>query len=371
MSTQKIIYWNKSRDEADQKCPRLTYWNEFCCGTGVESDGGAFDLAFGQWWHEAAAKIMNGEGVEAAAAEAVENISKLHTLMAPPVLTPEWDVRCAEHRRLMWMLVMLFPESPLVRDVMANHTIVGVEHEIAYTEDRGDYRMVFSAKPDLLTREKKSGKLVYIEFKTTGFFTANYWKPYKRSPQLMGASLAVEQNYGEPLGWVVVQPILKGSEYKDVWDSPTTYLWRNVVGPSVRWSLKRPQSWSGWERVSTEEVGLANAANTLRFLGAVPMLFPEAPPIYVNTDTVNDWWEQRCRRRIQLEEANQRGIDADILASVFPQNFSQCEPMIGRSCDMLNCCWIQHVGADPLNHGFVQKVPHSMFDPRRVNEENE
>lgn len=368
MENQTVVYFNKSRDDIDQKCHRACYWNELALTTGIEPATGAYELAFGEWWHDAVAKLLLGESVEAAAAHGCKQLQAVQEALTPDPAPPGWDLRCREHQLLMNTLITLFPTSALMRDIRSHYDIVAVEQEISFREPRGDYELVFSAKPDVLTRDRRNGKLVYVEFKTTGFYREGWFKPYKRSPQLFGAALAVEQHYGETLDHVIVQPINKGSAYKDQWDSPACYVWRNVQGPSVKWSLKRPSSWAGWEKVFVGELEWGPALQVLEGLGASAILYPEAPPIYVNHEVVQEWWEQRVRRRLAIQDAVERGITEDELSSVFPQNFSQCEPMMGRACDFVNCCWIQHVGMDPLNHGFVQKTPHSQFDPRRTND---
>lgn len=365
-----MVYFNKSRDECDQRCHRACYWNEWALGTGIEPVAGAYELAFGQWWHEGAAEVLGGVDPLEAATSVVNHLREVQQLLAPQALTPGWDLRCTEHQALMFALVALLPESKLFKDLSANYAVVDVEREIAFHEYRGEYKVVFSAKPDVLVRRLSDQKLVYIEFKTTGYFKDGWFKPYKRSPQLLGASLAVQQCYNEPLDHVIVQPINKGSAYKDVWDSPACYLWRNMMGPVTKWSIKRPTAWTGWEKVSAADVGWDQWSRVLLELGAQDILFPEAPPIYVSPSVIDGWWEQRCRRRLQMAEADARGIDEDVLASVFPQNFSECEPMMGRACQYLNACWIDHVGADPLAHGFAQKQSHSAFDPRRVEKDD-
>jgi hypothetical protein len=185
----------------------------------------------------------------------------------------------------------------------------------------------------------------------------------------LGAAKAIRANYPDELDYILVQPALKGSAYRERWDSPLLCLWQNLMGTTTKWSVKRPTAWANWNQTACWEHPPEFWLAKLIELGVPDMIYPTAPPIYPNEEMIENWWEQRARRRIQIREAQLRGLDEDTLISVFPQNFSQCEPLIGRACNYLNCCWIPHVGANPLAHGFEKKSPHSSFDPLKVAEE--
>lgn len=363
MST--VIYFNKSRDETDQKCARACYWNEVWGSTGIEPVESGYALAFGQIFHTAVHGLAIGQPVDTVAETALRELGAILDFLGEATDAASPNSIKDEQLLLMKALIYLFPDSFVANYIRHECEVMDAERDIAYRESRGEREILFSAKPDLLVKEKATGRVVYIEYKTTGYFKEGWFRPFTRSPQLFGASLAVRQTYGLPLDHVIVQPVNKGSSYKGKWDSPLVYLWHDAVSSGhSNWSAKRPSYFKGWERVYAGDYDWDTWLALLKAVGAAEIVYPKAPPIYVHAAIVENWWEQRVRRRLAIADAVERGIDEDVLISTFPQNFAQCEPAIGYPCDFLKACWIPHVGLDPLKHGYEVKVPHSPLDPR-------
>jgi hypothetical protein len=257
------------------------------------------------------------------------------------------------------------------------YEVVDSERELLYT---GELPFRFACRPDQIVRSRKTGKLVYIEFKTTSSIKAEWFRQWTRAPQLLSATLAVQETYGEPLEHAIVQPIYKGWQSDFRLESPFASAWRKIDGPRVEWAPKRPQSWKGWERVEAKEIGYPA---WLGCLGqeAIDANFPVTMPIYMPPEMVQRWWRQAKMREAEIAAARPKlaGIEEaltlsdlcntertglrterdEVLDKFFPQNFRQCEPTWGRKgCMCLNACWLENCGDDPLGQGYEFREPH-------------
>lgn len=359
MSNGNVIYLNKSRWEVDTRCQRQFYWNYIHDGTGIVKSGDQYNLVFGITYHEAATHYWVNNDLEVAIGLAHEGLQRYFIENGIEATLP-----IKEQLYLIEGLLRALPLSKHYTELAPAHTIKSVEVEYPYR----DGEFLFTAKPDVLLERTDDSKLVYIEYKTTSYVSENWFKPYKRAPQLMGAALAIEQNLNQPLDHTFVQPVWKGKPYKGIYDHPFCYIWRDTLSFNAKYSIKRPSSYKGWERVGVWDIG-ENWFDILVDLGVIDTIYPIAPPIFINREVVDQWWEQTKIRWCEIDNAANcmnncsDDVKAILLNTAFQQDFTTCEPMIGWDCPYLNCCWIKHIGADPLNYGFELNQPHSEFDP--------
>jgi len=258
----------------------------------------------------------------------------------------------------------------------ANYEVVDTERELLYT---GDFPMKFACRPDQILRHRTSGKLAYLEFKTTSSVKAEWFRQWKRAPQLLATTLAVKETYGEDLDHCIVQPLYKGWKSAERLESCFVYAWRNLTQPQPQWAAKRPTSWKGWDRVRADEIGYPA---WLGCIGqeAIDSAIPATAPIFIDPGMVQRWWRQAKVREQEIFGTRdvladiEEGLTIDDLSNeerqrlrkrrdqeldrYFSQNFRECEPTWGKGCMFLNCCWLDHVGDAPAANGYGWRTPH-------------
>ena len=369
MNTQPLVYFDRSRWETDINCRRQRYWQYEYRGLGIKLPSHNWELGFGAAWHEGAKCLYLTGDIVAAVVAAT-------TSLAPYAEDLNEQAR-SEANMLLEGLLRGWDRSTAKARLDAGYEIVDIERELLYTGER-PFR--FACRPDLILRHRESGKLAYVEFKTTSNIKAEWFRQWNRAPQLLATTLAVKEHYGESLEHAIVQPIYKGWQSDFRLESPFVSAWRKIDGPRVEWAGKRPQSWKGWERVEAKAIGYPA---WLGCLGqeVVDASFPVTMPIYMPPEMVKRWWNQATLREAEIaatrstlanieealtlagltkiERIDLRWQRDNVLNQYFAQNFRQCEPAWGRKgCMCLNVCWLEHAGDSPLEQGYEWRVPH-------------
>ena len=367
--TNEIVYFDRSRWECDQECRRKRYLCYEYLGKGIRLPSHSWELGFGGAWHEGA-KLLNVLGdIQRAVVDA-------KAYLAPYTANLQQKGK-DEAEMLLEGLLRGWERSTARAKLDEAYEVVDSERELLYT---GEFPFRFACIPDQIVRSRKTGRLAYIEFKTTSSIKAEWFRQWTRAPQLLSATLAVQETYGEPLEHAIVQPIYKGWQSDFRLESPFVSAWRKVDGPRVEWAGKRPQSWKGWERVEAKEIGYP------AWLGCIGQevidsSFPVTMPIYMPPEMVRRWWRQASIREKEILSTRQalEGVEEALtlkdltvdertrlrmvrdatLDVCFPQNFRQCEPTWGRKgCMCLNACWLENCGDDPIGQGYEFREPH-------------
>jgi hypothetical protein len=89
--------------------------------------------------------------------------------------------------------------------------------------------------------------------------------------------------------------------------------------------------------------------------------FPQAPPIFVKDDLVDNFFKQRALRETEIQAAVETMVEVPedrerILNTYFKQTFSECNPYFGKPCTYLKLCH-GHV-QEPLKEGWSYREPH-------------
>ena len=366
------IYFDRSRWECDTNCRRMRYWQYEYAGEGVRLPSFGWELGFGGAWHEGARILHATDNITEAVAAAKAYIQPYAETMA------EWLK--TEAGLLLEGLLRGWDRSTARNRLLQEYEVVDTEREMVYNQR---FPFVFACRPDQILRHRKTKRLAYVEFKTTNSIKAEWFRQWKRAPQLLATTLAVKQVYGEDLDHVILQPLYKGWESKDRpqprLESAFVYGWRNLLGPTPQWLPKRPTSWKGWERVRADEIGYPA---WLGLIGqeAVDAAIPVTQPIYMEPRMVQNWWAQASQREAEIDATRTRlapfeaalqlndwtveerqqlrdGRDA-VLNRTFQQNFKMCEPTWGKGCQYLNACWLEHIGDNPLGQGYEVRQAH-------------
>lgn len=363
------VYFDRSRWEVDQECRRKRYLMYEYQGRGIRLPSHSWELGFGGAWHEGAKKYNITGDIIAAVSDA--------KIYLAPYIEGLSEKAWFEAESLLEGLLRGWERSTARAKLDEQYEVVDTERELLYTAEP-PFR--FACRPDQILRSRKTGGLAYLEFKTTSSIKAEWFRQWQRAPQLLSATLAVQETYGEPLEHAIVQPIYKGWQSDFRLESPFVSAWRNVSGPVVQWAAKRPTSWKGWERVEAREIGYPA---WLGCLGqeALDANFPITMPIYMPPEMVQRWWRQARLREAEIaatreklkgieegltladlttiERTDLRGLRDHVLDLHFPQNFKSCEPTWGRKgCMCLNACWLENCGDDPLGQGYEFREPH-------------
>ena len=107
---------------------------------------------------------------------------------------------------------------------------------------------------------------------------------------------------------------------------------------------KMVENWWAQAKIGEEEIA-ASRAKLVPFEGAL---------------TLGDW---TVEDREQLREGRDQ-----VLNQTFQQNFKQCEPTWGRGCQFLNCCWLEHMGDNPLGQGYEVREPHHVTEVELISQ---
>jgi len=371
-TTQPLIYFDRSRWECDLQCRRMRYLQYEYLGEGCRLPSYGWELGFGGGWHEGARILHESDDILAAVAAAKSYFQPYADTMA------EWFQ--LESMLLLEGLLRGWDRSTARNRLLQEYETVDNERELVYNER---FPFVFACRPDQILRHRRTGKLAYVEFKTTNSVKAEWFRQWKRAPQLLATTLAVRQIYGEDLDHVILQPLYKGYESKtgeqNRLESVFTYAWRSLMGTTTQWVAKRPTSWKGWDRVRADEIGYPA---WLGCIGqeAIDAAIPVTQPIYMEPKMVENWWQQASQREAEIatsrsqlipyeaalqaedwtaEERQQLRAGRDeILNKTFQQNFKMCEPTWGKGCQFLNACWLEHIGDNPLAAGYEVRQSH-------------
>jgi hypothetical protein len=353
-----LVVVDRTRIEADWKCPRKRYWLTEYKGHGIVPARAAPALNLGIVVHEGLEVLTDQDGGIQAACEYIEQLE------AWPLLTTEQQQLC---RSLLWGFgKVVWP------DWLQHFDKVAVEQELEM-EHQG---VVYMMRPDLLLREKTTGDLWYPDFKTYAAAWGN--RKWMHALQQQLTVLACEKATGERMAGAWVQGLYKGSMRNGKLYHPLMYGYRKHGSPGLyptQYSIKRKP---GFERFPTTEFQGTAAIPTTGIEGWIEWLnvtdssvvagcFPRTQPIFVNHEMMQDFLRQRGEREkiiASFAERVREGVctEQEGLDSIFPQNFSECEAQWG-ACPYLECCWNKQVRKDPVRSGmYTSRVPHHKME---------
>lgn len=361
-----MIYFSRSARETDERCRRKRYLSTEWNGIGLTPEGVAYELELGGILHKGLHSIALDAPIDEVVAVATVNLA--------PII--------ARRGQQLDLIALDFAEqSAVVEGILRGHakcvepaireeyTTLFLEEEMFFEQD--GVRMAVT--PDRILQRRADGLIVYREYKSAKYFSDTWAKQYDRAVQIWAVSLAVEQTKGITINYAQVQGLEKGSPYRGEWSSPWTVGWKKTgyaLGNSgIDYSLKRPSTWKGWEKISPSreiEGGLRGWLDTagLDFSGS----FPLTPMVKVDREMVEQWWRQAAAREREIAHAN-LCITGDAeeaehyLNTYYPQTFSQCDPGYSTGpCGFLHLCWNKGVEADPLRHGYGLRIPHHASD---------
>lgn len=269
------------------------------------------------------------------------------------------------------------------------YDVVDVEKEIAW-DVTPDIRLM--VRMDAVLRRKVDGLLFVKDYKTVSAIYDDFGKKFEHDSQLLCYTLAAEAIYGEPIGGLLMEGVIKGKRAKDR-ASYSPYRDEIIQQSALCYAFKSPtkdgfplyeRSWSRgaekipvWEMPGGIERWLATEWSPLD----MQELFVTPLAIKPMRRDLERWQRQTIAQelRIQQDVAEAEGLfnalltctDDDetaekiwdqyqrVLDSLFPQNHNHCFRYFGYPCAMERLCFTEAVENDPLNSGFYEtRIPH-------------
>jgi hypothetical protein len=389
----RIIRLDRSRIVARQECPRLRVLNYHLGGLGIERIQRSLPLATGIAVHEALAKILTGESVDASI-ESVINAYRAEITSRGIEGVEDTQFLIGEQSALVsglirgWVKVRL----PLI---LAEFEVVSVEQEFEWELAPGIVQMM---RMDVILRHKIEGTLFILEFKTVANPGYSWQQGWERNIQFMSYTQALREHTGEEVGGVIVEGLTKGSRKLEtaasspfngrmLQQSPFCYAYRTLIdkNPEAPMYSGKWQPGKAWTKVAIwEEAGLLKDWIHLMDEETLRAQFITVPPICPLPEQIKRW----RRQVIAAESRFQLGLDAlaaceemldslgelvsaddpdfhaalakreEIMDFYFPQHDNHCV-RYGSPCAFSDVCFNDLVGEDPIGSGLYQaRVPH-------------
>jgi hypothetical protein len=270
--------------------------------------------------------------------------------ISPPV--PQTQISMEEWcRRIAWVATVGEYVEPWTRE---RYDTVMIEGDLIL--DRGD--LWIRCIPDRILVEKHTGRMVYREYKSAGWFSKSWTLHWPSAVQLHIGLKAIEEEFETNPVMGHVMGLLKGEIRYGRLSHPYVYAYRSPTGV---WS---PKYNSTWERLPTWEYGEGGARGIHQWvkdqgqeLHAKVITWSE--PIYAD-DRLLAVLVAHVRARMEVIQGmgEQAKTDRTLRNLIFESRFERCVPVIGAPCQFYDACHNHVVNQDPIGSGlFESKGP--------------
>lgn len=367
----KIIYLaDRSGCETDDDCG-YSYWLNRKAGPGRKGIVQAVEsiyLAIGRESHEdlhAIAEIedLSPLSIDTRISEITESLTE----------EDKKDQKTMEilYRRLGWFAAFALFIEPKLRE---EFDTISVEDELIL--DRSP--LWVAVTPDRVLRSKKSGKLIYQEYKSTITASNKWTSSWPFAIQLHLGMKAIEEELKEPIGFSRVVGLMKGDYYGTRHNLTHPYVWAYQNSRTGEWtheySKSRSPEWNpapvwdypggvvGWVQLLGEDIAKGQ--------------FPMSQPIFLNERMLDQWVTSRTWREAEIAAVSEECYENPLIrARYFRRETKRCRPGFGDQCQYLSACWNASVSDDPIRSGlYVERTPHHMvevlFDKENSDAEN-
>lgn len=346
-----MIYTDRSRREAAEKCLRKRYWNYEFKDRGIvpRAEGRSrFPLMTGTGVHNAIEHLAMGRTVDEAVRVGVDVYL---------------DFECGEDERLGHLvreqraiiegLTRAFALSTLP-SFLSTYEVLRVERE--YVVELAP-SLMWMSRPDFVVRRRSDGSVFIINLKTTKRADERWVAQWPIDQQTLAEVVAVEAAEQEKLSGVIVLGLMKGEtlEYpkgSGQWyhNSPLTQAWMKdgVMQARYEWtdidgSTRRLGK--GWKKVPVWEQEGGVKAWVERLWQEDPTLLLEQvvmlPPILRTEYQVEAWKQAVVWQEIAIDARMQLPSDLD---SDFPMSTSSGNCLWPVKCPYFSLC---HENGDP------------------------
>lgn len=399
-----------------QRCPREYWLSRKACGKGLQKKAKGLPLVVGSAYHAGAELLLAGN-IEGAVLKAQLYLSNAFAEkgveLESEVPEPQLGASRSQYQEDNQAAYSAQEQSALteglirgwglerLEEFLATFEVIEVEKEgrANLTEQR--YRhaccdptpiemgcpacdnpeLVLMFRPDALVRERLTGDLYVVSWKTTSQYNKRTLSQCRTDMQSMSEVFGL-QHQGRPdfdsqltIEGVLYQFIVKGKRQLDDWDqqwkqnSHLVYGWKRtkptayeqLEGDDWSWSYKWPKEdgqgnstlGKGWKKVPiwSEYAGgvkawieaLHNRSVFPRHIDPFEGIFPQSLPVERRRDEVESWKRQIVEQEMTV--ATNVGIMQDVpeemradhLDRLFPQYSHSCHSYSG--CQFLDICW--------------------------------
>jgi len=349
-----MIRTSRSREVAYANCQRLGWLSYDAGGTGFEPVSLSLPLANGIAIHETLAQILGGVHPE----EAISKMLAAYEaqVRARGVANEDLDgleTLIQEQKTLLAGTVYAWVETRLPR-LREQFDFLLVEKELQWEVAEG---VILRIRCDVLAREKSSGGLFYIEWKTTSTGGDEWAKQWEHNTQLLSNTLAIEAALGERCEGVIIEGFIKGRRAIDkakvspffgkrIQQSPICYGYVSDISGEYRSAYT---SAKGWRKIATwKEMPVERWVKRVMTEDERRDLFAPVPPIKPTPWHLARWREQFLATQRERAEKLRTGADA------FPLNDDHCFRYWGHPCPFEPLCFRSAVRDDPLGSGLYQ-----------------
>lgn len=288
--------------------------------------------------------------------------SFIDSVLQPLVTTFELLTRSEKeilYRRLGWLVSWALYMEPKIRE---KYDTLAVEHDLIL--DRTP--LWIPVKPDRVLRDKTSGDLVYLEYKSCLSASQKWLLSWHFAIQLHSSLAALSEEMKETVKFAQIVGMLKGNRslsdgrllhpYVWGWYNAASDKWENryEAARSADWQPRPVWEYPGgiieWVRGCGQDQALAQ--------------FPFTAPVFYQQRILDNWVARQIYRRKEVL-ANEEVCRTDLVrrSEIFPMRTKQCRPAYGDPCPYLRLCW------NASSHNAPSQDPD--FEPRQPHHEIE
>lgn len=215
--------FSRSHHEAWFECPRMRFLNYHYGGTGIVAKGNDTALVGGSYTHAL---------LEAALRAPLNSATDTINSVPVPEGLEESDKHLFQSLFVAWRRVRL----PVL---LTQYDIFAVEQEVEVPLDRYPYSPILMNRIDGILRDKDTGALVPLEFKTTSVNRADYYAAFAYDTQIQSHLFCLSRLYPSDTisSYVQMEFLYKGYQREGWSTSPlsTCYLNPNTQAISTKW----------------------------------------------------------------------------------------------------------------------------------------
>lgn len=259
------------------------------------------------------------------------------------------------YRRLGWMVAWALFVEPQIR---VKYITRAIEHEIVLDRDP----LWVAVTPDRVIEERKSGQLVYLEYKTTVSASQKWLGSWPYAIQMHTSLAAVQEELKKSVSYAQVVGLMKGYQSTSDGRLLHPYVWAYYNASKNEWSHSYEKSrGSEWTPMPVWEYP-GGIVEWVQLLGdeVAKSQFPFAPPVFLNPRMLDEWIQRRLLRERNIDCVKSLCVDNEELRGVyFERRTKNCRPPFGDACPYLPLCWNAQANLKPMEHpDFVVREPH-------------
>jgi hypothetical protein len=238
--------------------------------------------------------------------------------------------------------------------ILQQFDIVDMEKELIL--DRAP--LWIATTPDLIKRDRKTGKLVYQDDKSVTNASNQWTAHWNYAIQLHIGLAAMEEEYEEEVAYAHIMGLRKGQYSYGALSHPYVYVSRS---PQGKWARR---GYKGWEKLFATEYptptggGAEGLMAWVTELGSevASELFPWSVPVFLNRRMLDQVVKERLHRMTEID--NCPDLHQEV-GRLFPKSLNQCYPVMGSMCPYIQACHNHTVGENPIGSGLYEvRTPH-------------